>query len=249
MFNPQDETKRRITLAERVAEQYRDKSLGVIIAGSVAYAPNLSVTDKSDLDMVIITDDLKNSILDFVPEEVAIGLRNRFFEGYCFKEDVEGVAVSTHLLSRDAFDVICKCFVSNIRVFRPDEKPGAYILRGFDGEVYPYKIKNIPLENGFRTIVPIAFINRDKYFIGIHRDKLLSSPKVLHEQEGYVTSGIDKLWRVIVENLKDESLRLQGELDLNRRNVLNALAKKEKMSDDVKASIEDKTDFYLRRVR
>ena len=249
MSNPQYETKRRISLAEKVAEQYRDKSLGVVIVGSVAYAQNLSVTNKSDLDMIVVTEDLKSSIPESVPEKIAGKLRNRFFEGYCFKEETEGVVVSTHLLSSDAFDIICKCFVSDIRVFRPDEKLGAYMLRGFDGEVYPYEIKNIPLENGFRTIVPIAFINRDKYFIGIHRDKLLSSPKVLHERDGYVTSGVDKLWGVIVENLKDESLRLQRGLDLSRRNVLNALAKKERMSDDVKASIEDKTSFYLRRVR
>lgn len=253
MFNPQYETKKRISLAERIADQFRDSSLGVVLTGSVAYAPNLNVTNKSDLDMIIVVEDLKKSIPNsFVSEENAKKLKNRFFEGYCFKKETKGVPTSLHLLSRDAFDIICKCFVADIRVFRPDSKPGSYILKAFDGRDYTYQIKNIPLEEfcgGVRTIVPISFINKDRYFIGIHRDKLLSNPKVLHEQDEYVASKIDKLWTVIVENLIDESLRLQGKINLNKRNVLNALAKKDKMSDDIRSSIIDKMNFYLKRVK
>ena len=179
MPNPQYETRKRISLAERVTNQFKDISSGIILTGSVAYAPNFNVTDKSDLDMLVIVEKLKESVPNlFISEEDTEKLKNRFFDGYCFKKDIEKVPVSIHLLSSDAFDIICKCFVADIRVFRSNKKSGLYMLRGFDGREYPYTIKNIPLEQGVRTIVPISFINKDKYFIGVHRDKLLSNPKV-----------------------------------------------------------------------
>ena len=59
---------------------------------------------------------------------------------------------------------------------------------------------------------------------------------------------MDKLWNIVVENLVDESLRLHGKVDLRRRNILNTLAKKEKMNEDSRKFIKDKTNFYLENI-
>ena len=42
MSDSKFETEKRLRLAEQEAERFRDLSLGTLIAGSVAYAPNLN---------------------------------------------------------------------------------------------------------------------------------------------------------------------------------------------------------------
>ncbi|MBN1793307.1 hypothetical protein JW826_06505 [Candidatus Woesearchaeota archaeon] len=252
MGNPFEETKKRLRLAEEEANRYRDLSLCVILAGSVAYSPNHAVTESSDLDLIVVSADVKGMLSLLIEDSQELSaLKNRFFEGYCLKRESQGIPVSIHLLSEDAFDIISKCFVSNMRVYRPKPKPEAYSLHGFDGAVYPYFIKNVSLPDlrGVRTIVPISFIYDDRYHLGIHRDKLLSNPKILCESEQHASARIDKLWAVVVENLYDEAHRLYGHLDLGRMNVLNALSRSHKMTPAVIAEITGKTSFYLSRLR
>ncbi|KYK24839.1 hypothetical protein AYK26_03080 [Euryarchaeota archaeon SM23-78] len=252
MSDPIRETKKRLLLAEHELEKFRNISLGAILAGSVAYSPNLNVTEKSDVDLVIIVKKLKPIIpilIEYKVEQDA--LQKRFFEGYCIKKEKEGVPISTHVLSEDSFDIISKCFVANIRVYRQGEKTGVYELKGFEGNTYSYKIKNIPLADlpGVRTIVPISFIHRDRYYIGIHRDKLLSNPIILYEKDEFVSRKIEKLWKMVAENLYDESMRLYSDIDISKMNILNALSKKEKMSPKVIETIKDKTNFYLSKIK
>ncbi|MHA1151033.1 MAG: hypothetical protein ACTSR8_22665 [Promethearchaeota archaeon] len=250
-MNPIKETEKRLLLAQQETERFRDISLGVILTGSVAYSPNFQVTDASDLDILVIVENLK-STLPYLIEDVEERrlLQNRFFEGYCIKKE-EGIPISVHVLSEDAFDIISKCFVANIRVYRNSNKPGVYILNDFEGNSYDYSIRNITLDglSGVRTIVPISFINEDRYYIGVHRDKLLSNSIIMHERRDCISSKVDKLWYIVVQNLCDESNRLYGCLDMDRMNVLNALIKKNKMSADVIDSIKDKTSFYLSKIR
>ena len=159
--------------------------------------------------------------------------------------------LSIHILSDDAFDIISKCFVADIRVYRPNPKPETYRLFGFEGNFYDYYIKNIELSDlkGVRTIVPISFISNDRYYLGIHRDKLLSNPVILFERDNYMTKKIDKTWQAVVQNLVDESKRIYRDFDLSRMNVLNALSRKDKMSQEVIQIVSDKTRYYVSQVR
>ena len=246
-----EETSKRINLAERVSEDFRD-SLGVVLTGSVAYSPNFNVTPKSDIDLLVIVEELKKYIPRVIEDEKERdALHSRFFEGYCIKKNIEDVPLSLHILSSDALDIISKCFVADIRVYRQTAKEESYNLNGFESNKYNYFIKNISLKDlkGVRTIVPISFINNDRYHLGIHRDKLLSSPAILHEKSQYISNQIDHLWNVVTENLYDESRRLYGRIDLEKMNVLNALAKKDKMSSKVKNSIKTKTEKYLSQIK
>lgn len=240
-----------MNLAEKVSANFKD-SLGVILTGSVAYSPNLNVAAKSDVDVVVVADRLKDFLPRIVEDSEERGkLVSRFFEGYCTKQIVEGIPLSMHVLSADAFDIISKCFVADIRVYRQTAKEEHYALNGFESNKYEYVIKNIPLGElkGVRTIVPVSFIHKDRYYLGIHRDKLLSHPRILHEQDNYVSVHLDKLWHVVAENLCDESRRLLGRVDLDKMNILNALAKKEKMSPEVQSAIISKTKEYVIRIR
>lgn len=252
MGNAQEETQKRLSIAKREADRFRDSASGIILAGSVAYSLNLHVTEKSDLDLVVVTKHIKSFLSHLIEDDKErVALKHRFFEGYCLKNVVDGVPISIHVLSEDCFDIISKCFVADIRVYRPSAKEESYNLYGFERTTYPYSIKNIKLSDltGVRTIVPVSFINKDKYFIGIHKDKLLSNPHILFEKKQYVKEKINAVWRNVVENLYYESMRLYGDVDLSRSNVINALAKKDKFSLDAKQHVEERTKHYLKIIK
>jgi len=217
----------------------------IILTGSLAYAPETHISTDSDIDLILITNDLKSVGAEFVKEaEDKYALNTRFFDGYCLKHKIEKVDVSYHVLSRDAFDIITKCFVADIRVFRKKAKDGNYILRNFEGEEYEYEITNktlIEFENGYRTIVPVSFIKSDRYYNGVYRDKLLCCPKILHDINSIVWNGINKLWETVVINLKDESYRLYGNIDLTKGNIRNTLAKSAKLGKDRIEELNDRT--------
>ena len=96
-------------------------------------------------------------------------------------------------------------------------------------------------------VLPISFCLEEKMYIGIHRDKLLSNPQILYEDQKYVTNQIETLWEKMTLFLKNESLYFLGKVDLNQINILNALHRKENMTPEVIQSIKDKTKFYLER--
>jgi predicted nucleotidyltransferase len=243
------ETPKRLDISYKESEKLKKVgALGVLLAGSVAYSPNVNVTNESDVDILAVFHNIKNAIDTFVedPKE-AIALKNRTFDGYSFKYNQEDVPVSVHLLSADSFDVITKCFVADIRLYRPKAKFEEYKLLGFEGDFYNYKIKNVVLNDltGVRTIVPVSFINEDNYFLGIHRDKLLSNPVVLLDTYGIISLGIDKLWDTVINVMKDESNRKYNMLNLEKMSVLNALSRKSKMSVDVISKIIEKQSRVL----
>ena len=68
MGNSKEETARRLKLVDYELTRFRDIALGVILAGSVAYSPNCAVTEKSDLDLVVIIEDLKSSLPIVMPK-------------------------------------------------------------------------------------------------------------------------------------------------------------------------------------
>lgn len=245
------EAKTRLNLAKNIAEDFSSSARGILLAGSVAYAPH-NVTSASDVDLLMVVEDIKK-VLPLLPFEnnEREALMSRFFDGYAIKQSVSGVPMSIHVLSTDAFDVITKCFVADIRLYRPKAKEQTYDLRGFDGRSYDYKIKNIHLDDllGVRVIVPVSFIYEDRYYLGVHRDKLLSSPVILKQQDRYLSSSIDHLWSIVVENLYDEANRLEGAIDLSNMNVLNALSRKDKMSNKTKGIIVAKTREYLSNIK
>jgi len=241
------ETQKRLDIAGKISEELRNLSKGIIIVGSVAHSPS-KVSVKSDLDLIIIVEDLY-AVIDKLGQDINAkkALQNRFFDGYCIKEIREGVPVSMHFLSDDALDIISKCNVADIRVYRPNTKEGVYKLFGFESQEYDYFIKNIQLKelDGSRTIVPVAFIKDDRYYIGIHRDKLLSKPTILYDSDGSISIRLDKLWINVVKNLITESNRLDGKVDLTKMNILNALSKRQGMSRETQKWIELQTKLYI----
>jgi len=250
MANPITETRKRLDLAQEVTERFQKDSLGIILAGSVAYSPNLHVRPDSDVDLVVITEDIGKAILsEFVRDKSILkSLEYRYFDGFCFKEEHDGVDVSLHFFNPFSFGIITNIYIGDLRVYRQKAKEGSYGLLNFEGGMYDYWIKNIKIKEGFRTIVPSAFLHNDTFHLGIHKDKLLSNAVILHETGSFISKQLEFLWQGIARYLRDEGMRLEEKIDLGKRNILNALSRKDKMSDDIKNGIQAKTLFYLQKI-
>ena len=263
MADPVQETKRRLDIAYDVMDRYGSSVQGALIAGSVAYGNNTYVRPDSDLDMVFFAEDIKG-LLPVMFEGLDVereALRNRYFDGYCFKQSVDDVEVSIHALSNDALDVICKAFIANLRLYRNEKKKDeVYVLHGFEGQEFYYNIKTIDLPDlaGVRTVVPISFLDskqiqetgqgHDRFYIGVHRDKLLAAPRILIDDGGKLESSIDHLWSKVAGILHDESMRVQGRVDLSSMSILNAMQNRHKYNPEVIAHIENRTLEQLRKV-
>lgn len=219
----------------------------------MAYGANLSVQPDSDVDLLIIAKNLKVFAREiFKSLKMQQQLTSRYFDGYSTKQERNGIDVSMHFLSQNAFEIITRSYVANLRLFRLGGKHATYELMGFEGQTYSYRVKNVSLPemDGYRTIVPVAFINSknrttDRYHLGIHRDKLLCAPKILYDPQSIIEKGIERMWFVVTENLRDESMRINGKVDTSRLSILKALSRKERMTSEVKVGIEEKTKHYI----
>ena len=239
------ETQKRLKLANELASRWK-QTKGVVLAGSVAYAPNTQVTKESDLDLLIVQDDIKQILpaLD-ISDQDKKALEVRTFEGYSLKSVIDDIPISIHILNQDCFEIITKCYVADIRLYRASAKKQTYDLFGYSGQRYSYHVKNIPLQDlsGARIFVPVYFISEDRHYLGIHRDKLLSNPIVLHDPNTVIHNGIDTLWKKVVQDVKSEQLRVDSDASL-----LNALSRRNKLNSEVLEEIASKEQFYLSRI-
>ena len=91
------------------------------------------------------------------------------------------------------------------------------------------------------------FRKKDVHYLGIHRDKILSGSLILYQPNNEMTEVVDAVWNTVVETLVDESHRRFGKVDLEKMNIHNALARKERFDEEVTKRIHDKTNQYLTR--
>lgn len=63
MFNVSEkETTKRLDIAKTIRDVFAKQAKSILLAGSVAYAPNYSVNKNSDIDLLIVMDNLKDAI-------------------------------------------------------------------------------------------------------------------------------------------------------------------------------------------
>lgn len=201
------------------ARELSDHCHSIVLTGSMAYGAETSVNSASDIDLVLIARDRKEFLHVIAPELNASQLHEtRYFEGICLSVYREGIKFSLHVLSDKALNVIATAFVADLRVFRPIKKNGNYLLKSFLGEQYTFWIKNIPLQDcgGYRTIVPIASIFEDHFYLGIYRDKLICNPEILKDETGYCHEMIEVNWETSVSIFATEKKRLGNAAAFNK---------------------------------
>ncbi|MGE0793497.1 MAG: hypothetical protein AB7V77_04950 [Candidatus Woesearchaeota archaeon] len=253
-MNSINEALKRRKIADTFVKNFSDISKGVILAGSVAYGPINSVRADSDLDLLIFTSHpLKEVLPIFIPDNEEVeALKRHRFDGLCLKKYEQNIPISLHIFDDVGLFNIAKSYVTNLHVYRTSAKAGGYLLNNFlENESYNYFIKSItyPDIKGSRTMVPVMFRYEDKHYLGIHRDKIISGSKILLDTNKEIAEAVDSVWNNVAETLVDEAYRHNGKLDLDKMNILNALARKDRFDEQVTKDILNKTEEYVAKFK
>lgn len=242
--------KERIYLAARIVARFCDSMKGILLVGSVAYNPKC-VTDRSDLDVILVSSD--EDIEEIVKSEfsrdpgIATKIQHRYFDGYRFDENHNGVDVSMHMLRSSVFSSMCSPQIRNLRMYIGKPHKPSYDLFSFDGSVRPYRILPTSKCDGLRVLnVPVFFIEGERCYVGVHADKLLSNPIVIHQEDSFVSDNLNNLWLGTARHLQDQSLRdCDSQIDLSKRSILNALSRKGRFSQETIDFVNGKTRASL----
>lgn len=210
--------------------QLRDIS-GVLLVGSAAYGMEKST---SDIDLIVISDNLESTISSAILEhmDIASGMKNpaarlrQSCDAHCFKGVVGGRLFSPSIYSPEAFQRITAVENGDLKYTRNTANGGKeLLLYNFSGHVSRQKIINQQLNSGhFFAWEPIACHNGTTYF-GPVTDALLKSPVLCLDKNGWLVAEIKKFWNGVSRILVSEAanpaeLRETGRLPIIRNGDL-----------------------------
>ncbi len=158
---------------------------GIILVGSLTYAPNHDVKANSDVDLVIVYDDdkFKDSASKYFSKEKADYIKGQDnLDGFMSKNTIDGVDVSLHVINKKALDKITSCNSQELRYYREKPKDFTYGVKDYVGEVYDFKPKTVPVKEvggEIRVDNVSPPVSPNGPTIGNDMDKILSAGTVL----------------------------------------------------------------------
>lgn len=226
----------------------RDKCQGIILVGSTAYANDSEIKEKSDIDVIVVYDNIKDCIPAYFggkPEEKY--LENSSYDGYLVKKTMSvgdsKIALSIHNLSYEALQRISYGNMETLAYYRQSHKDITYYSKDFDGENHAFKTPSHPIEGveGERRIDSIAMNFDGKYVIGNDMDKLMSGGRVLLDTDGKIQQCIDDLWRNVSRRMTEHHLQRNTGVNPRDENLAKMLVRYERFSPETIAECRDRT--------
>ena len=251
MLEAQRETDKRLLVAKEFVENVGSMAVGIVLVGSVAYAPNENVTELSDLDLVVIYDDVKDSVpAYFRDEEEQKYLLSANYDGYQVKRKMNGISVSIHNISYNAFKKIIEGHCGTLDYYRQSQKDITYISLDFNGKEHPFKLNSKQVEGqpGVRREEIVTFEREGNYVIGNDIDKFLSNAKILHDKDARVERGVSALWENAVKRMLDHTIDRGLTINFNDVSIVKVLCRKKKFSTDVSNDLGTRTISTLKRL-
>ena len=252
MKNSINETLKRLSIAKEFNKKMKKTTVGIIIIGSVAYAPNHSVNPDSDLDLIVVYEDIKDCIdLYFKSDSEKQHLREAEYDGFLVKRKMNGVAVSIHNISAGALDKIAMTGYQSLVYYRQSAKNITYYSKDFDENNHPFKVKSVPVKGqmGVQRIDPIAF-ERDGHFVmGNDIDKLLSNAVILHDKHGRITDSIERLWENMAIRMIEHFQKKGVDLPVKQADLGKYLCRYDRFSRKVKKDLKHRTRKIVKELQ
>lgn len=122
--------------------------MGIILVGSLAYAPNINIRKESDIDLIVVYDDIKKCASDYFKESEY--LINESYDGYLVKrhenighplelksKNIDNLNISIHNINYSALQKISYGNCETLAYYRQSQKSTMYYSKDFDGNVHP----------------------------------------------------------------------------------------------------------------
>lgn len=255
----QIETQKRLKLVKDFSKEIKNDVLGIILVGSTAYAPNVNVRKDSDIDIIVVYEDIKKCASDYFDESDY--LEQEAYDGYLVKrhenighkvdlksKNYDDINLSIHNINFSALQKISYGNYETLAYYRQSQKGTTYHSKDFDGNDYPFKPECISVlgQKGERRIDSIAFQSpQGDYVLGNDMDKLLSGAKVIYDKDGRMEKILDTLWLNVTKKLIEHRRKKMQDINPDRENIAPLLFRYEKFSDKIKQDIKNKTRQYI----
>jgi len=236
--------------AEEISKTIGDLAEGILIVGSVAYNPQ-AVTEKSDLDMVIVID---FSSIDFKEWYSRLGQKYEpLIVKYASEDKIHNVSIvwdtpnfeiGLHFWDKKAFQRVVNLEEYNLIFRRKD------FSRNFKSTADIETLKNLrgiekqffkepqDVEDG--TILKFFIYNKDNldFYPGIQICNLLLDPVILKEKNRIISKGLGKF----IANLKKE-LKIVYKNSSESINLYNSLS--DKLKEKIPSSLKIKLKNFF----
>ncbi|MBQ9235211.1 MAG: nucleotidyltransferase domain-containing protein [Alphaproteobacteria bacterium] len=257
------ETKKRLELVEDFSKEIKDNVLGIILVGSTAYAPNEGVRKDSDIDIIVVYEDIKKCAADYFDEDEY--LQQGTYDGYLVKrhenlghkidlksKNSADINLSIHNINFSALQKISQGNCGTLAYYRQSQKGTTYYSKDFDGNKEPFKPECISVlgQIGERRIDSIAFqSSKGNYVIGNDMDKLLSGAQIIYDKTGQIKNVLENLWLNVTKKLIEHRRKNNQTINPYNEDIAPLLFRYDRFSDEVKQNIKQKTmDFIIKNI-
>lgn len=259
MTEAEIETKKRQDLINEFVNDIKSDVLGVILVGSMAYAPNENVRTDSDIDLIVVYEDVKKCAKDYFYE--ADYLLKETYDGYLVKrhenlghkpdlksKNSNNLNLSIHNINFSALQKISYGNYETLAYYRQSQKGTTYYSKDFDGNECPFKPDCVSVAglSGERRIDMIAFQSQSgNYVIGNDIDKLLSGAKIIYDKDGRMQTTLNNLWLNVTKKLIEHRKTHNQNIDVSNEDIGLLLFRYTRFSDSVKQDIKDRTELNI----
>ncbi len=240
------ETDKRLRISKDISSQLEGIVQMVLLGGSMGFGQNFSVTDKSDIDMVVVCDKNYARVLASrpyfegnVPQNVLGMFEDGIINLFWVTKAVDSVEVNTFVYETEGYKKFCS-FEGGLKGYIPTRPAETQESYGFDGTMFTFKRNVVTCPDGFIYEKP-ALAN-GRFWGGPPRGDFLIRSCILYQKDGFFDEMQNRVWKNVVKQMVKEHGRA---LDLNKINILNTdftyQRKREKLSPEVIEETMDRT--------
>jgi hypothetical protein len=216
------ETRKRMDLAQTITTPLKGIVEGVMLGGSMGFGQNYSVTEKSDIDLVIVCD--KNYIdklaqtpyfQSHIPYEVLTSFKQSKLNCFWVSRVLHDIEVNAFIYEPESYAQFCQ-LKGKLTIYsqkRPSETQTGY---GFSGEILHFKRNVKSFLQG--NIYEKPALVEQKYWGGVPRQDFFYSGQILYERQSFLTQLEQEVWKTTMLQLRKE---YGSHPDLDKYNVLN----------------------------
>lgn len=236
-----EETQKRLEIARDISSQLEGIVRAVYLGGSMGYGQNYSVTEESDIDMVIVTDlneigglSNTNYFRGQIDNEVMDLFRQKGVNFFWVTREVEGVQVNTFIYETRAFEDFC-LLQGELTGYIPTKPRETQTSYGFEGKEITFGRNVRPFSRGWlydrRAIIDGSFALMPPAY------DFFENVFLLYEENNFVRDLEKQIWKKVTQQLLKE---YGPEVNLDRFNILNSHYINQARPEKIPPGFEDK---------
>lgn len=248
-----EETEKRLEIARNISSQLEGFVQGVLLGGSMGFGQNYSVTEKSDIDMVIVCDKNRTRDLESTPYfsgHVPKNVLRMFEEGainlFWVTQEVDSIEVNSFIYETEGYEKFC-ILEGGIKGYINHEPSETQTQHGFDGQEITFQRNVTPYENGFLYEKPA--LAEGKFWGGPPRSDLLISSQILYQDNNFFDNMREKVWDSVLRQLVKEYGTTPN---LDETNIINSdfshQRNPERLPSSTIETIKKETEDRLRKL-